>query len=297
MKKVVAFLQGGLGNQCFIYAAARAASLRADAELAFDGSYFLEDNIYRRRFALGYFDYAGQRTADVAKPLRLLRKIRYALLRDRLSRLGNYVCDRRPFMFRPLPNNWRGTLTVDGYFQSERYFQDVADQILADFALKDATWIEQDPLASQIRDTENSVFLHVRSYKEVPGEEDGKCAMRLVQYYRGAIGHIEGLLQSGRVFVFSDDIEWAKANVLEGIEERSRLEFVFNGADSSQLRDFTLMRLCKHGILADSSFSWWAGWLGERESLVQGGNPIRIRVNRRIMNDDFWPERWLAIDR
>ena len=265
MKRVVAYLQGGLGNQCFIYAAARAIALRAGAELALDGSYFREDKIYRRRFALGDFNFVGQRPADVAKPLRLFRKIRYALLRDRLSRLGNYLCDRRPFMFRPLPSNWRGTLTVDGYFQSERYFQDVADQILADFMLKDATWMEHDPIALQIRDTENSVFLHVRSYKEVPGEEDGRCALRLVQYYREAIAHIEGLLQSGRVFVFSDDVEWAKANVLAGIVDRSRLEFVFNGADSSQLRDFTLMRLCKHGILADSSFSWWAGWLGERE--------------------------------
>ena len=89
MKRVVAFLQGGLGNQCFIYAAARAVALRANTELALDGSYFLEDKIYRRRFALDYFDYAGQRTADVVKPLRLFRKIRYALLRDRLLRLGN----------------------------------------------------------------------------------------------------------------------------------------------------------------------------------------------------------------
>lgn len=295
MKKVVAFLQGGLGNQCFIYAAARAAALRADAELALDGSYFLDDKIYRRRFALGDFDYAGQRPTDVIKPLRLLRKIRYALLRDRLSRLGNYVCDRRPFMFRPFPDNWRGTLIVDGYFQSERYFQDVADQILADFALKDATWIEHDPLALRIRATENSVFLHVRSYKEVPGEEDGRCAMRLVQYYRDALARLEGLLQHSKVFVFSDDIEWAKANVLTGISDRSRLEFAFNGAGSSQLRDFTLMRLCKHGILADSSFSWWAGWLGERAWQKKGVRPLRFHVNKHVLNADFWPDRWIAI--
>lgn len=295
MKRVCAYLQGGLGNQCFIYAAARAAAVRADAELTLDGSYFLEDKIYRRRFALGDFNCAGKRPANVAKPLRLFRKMRYALLRDRLSQLGNYVCDRRPFMFRPLPTNWHGTLTVDGYFQSERYFQDVADQILADFTLKDSTWIEHDPLALQIRATESSVFLHVRSYKEVPGEEDGRCAMRLVQYYRDALARLEGLLQSGRVFVFSDDVEWAKANVLAGIVQRSRLEFVFNGTDSSQLRDFTLMRLCKHGILADSSFSWWSGWLGEREWQKKGVRPLRLHVNKQVLNADLWPDRWIAV--
>lgn len=295
MKKVVAFLQGGLGNQCFIYAAARAAALRADAELVLDGSYFLEDKIYRRRFALDNFGCAGQRTSDVAKPVRLFRKMRYVLLRDRLSQFGHYICDRRPFMFRPLPANWCGTLIVDGYFQSERYFQDVADQILADFALKDTTWIGQDPLALQIRSAENSVFLHVRSYKEVPGEEDGRCAMRLVRYYRDALARLKGVLQSGRVFVFSDDIEWAKANVLADISDRSHFEFTFNEVGSSQLRDFTLMRLCKHGILADSSFSWWAGWLGERSWLREGVRPLRYHVNKHVLNADFWPDRWIAI--
>lgn len=296
MKRVCAYLQGGLGNQCFIYAAVRAAALRTGAELVLDGSYFLEDKIYRRKFVLDSFSlHTLPLCASALKTTRLFRRLRYALLRDMVSRLGNYVCDRRPFMFRPLPTNWHGTLTVDGYFQSERYFQDVADQILADFALKDSAWMEHDSLALQIRDTENSVFLHVRSYKEVPGEEDGKCALRLVQYYRDAIAHIEGLVQSGRVFVFSDDIEWAKVNVLSGISDRSRLEFVFNGADSSQLRDFTLMRLCKHGILADSSFSWWAGWLGEREWQQKGVRPLRFHVNKLVLNADFWPDRWIAV--
>ena len=296
MKKVIAFLQGGLGNQCFIYAAARAAALRAGAELALDGSYFLDDKIYKRRFALGDFNFAGEKLPNAAKPIRLFRKIRYVLLRDRVSQVGNYFCDQSPFVFRPLPANWHGALAIDGYFQSEKYFNDVADQILADFELKDSGWIEHDPIASQIRATENSVFLHVRSYKEVPGGEDGHCAMRLQSYYRDALAHLEGVLPSpGRVFVFSDDVEWAKTNVLSGIAEKSRFDFVFNGENSSQLRDFTLMRLCKHGILADSTFSWWAGWLGEREWIKKGAQPIRLHVNKQVLNADLWPDRWIAV--
>ena len=295
MKRVVAFLQGGLGNQCFIYAAARAAALRAGANLALDESYFLEDKIYKRRFALGDFDYAGELLPNVVKPVRLFRRVRYAILRDRFSLLGNYICDRRPYRYCTLPMDWNGTLTIDGYFQSEKYFQDVADQILADFTLKDSKWIEHDSFASQICATENSVFLHVRSYKEVPGGEDGHCAMRLLQYYRDALSRLDGMLQSGRVFVFSDDIEWAKANVLSGIGERSRFEFIFNVENSSQLRDFTLMRLCKHGILADSTFSWWAGWLGEREWMKKGFQPLRLHVNKLVLNADLWPDRWISV--
>ena len=296
MKKVVAFIQGGLGNQCFIYAAARAAALRTGAELVLDGSYLLEDKVYRRTFALEPFHCAAKPPFMSIKPVRLFRKCRYALLRDRVSRLGNYVCDRRPFKYRPLPGDWHGTLTIDGYFQSERYFCDARDPLLEDFRLKDVSWLDTDLLAREIRKTDQPIFLHVRSYKEVPGKENGECALRMIGYYRAAIEYMNTHVPGGKLFVFSDDIEWAKANVLSGVHTISRLPIVFNTPKSSQTRDFSLMRLCRHGIVADSSFSWWAGWLGEQECLARRESPIRIRVNRRVLNDDFWPERWISID-
>lgn len=296
MRQVITYLQGGLGNQCFIYAAARAAALRARAELELDGSYFLDDKIYRRKFALDAFSLRTPRLCVSAlKAIRLFRRLRYALLRDRVSRFGNYVCDKRPFKFRPLPDSWHGVLTLDGYFQSEKYFYEQREQILKDFTLKDVSWLESDRLAQEIAKTEHSIFLHVRSYKEVPGKENGECAMQLIDYYREAIAYINTHIPSGRLFVFSDDIEWARHNVLSSAQEISRLPVVFNDSDSSQLRDFTLMRMCRHGIVADSSFSWWAGWLGDQERLQRGESAIRIHVNRMVLNEDFWPERWIPI--
>ena len=296
MKRVVAYLQGGLGNQCFIYAVARAAALRAGAELVLDGSYFLDDKIYRRKFALDAFSLRTPRLrASTLKAKRIFRRLRYVLLRDRVSRLGNYVCDRRPFKFRPLPNSWHGALTIDGYFQSEKYFYDQREQILKDFRLRDDSWLDSDRLAQEIAKTEHSIFLHVRSYKEVPGKENGECALQLIDYYRDAIAYVNAHVPFGRLFVFSDDIEWARRHVLSGAQQTSRLPITFNDAASSQLRDFTLMRMCRHGIVADSSFSWWAGWLGEQERLMRGDSAIRVHVNRMVLNEDFWPERWISI--
>lgn len=296
MAKIVAMMQGGLGNQCFIYAAARALSIRTGAELLFDGSYFLDDKVYRRSFALEPFKCSIGEIVERTKPVRLFRRIRYALLRDRMKRIGNYCCDMRPFKYSPLPDEWRGTLLLDGYWQSEKYFHDVRGQILADFTLRDEAWLKEDVVANQIAAVENSVFLHVRSYKEVPGKEGGECALRMVDYYLNALERLMGEIGGGTVFVFSDDIEWAKAQFLKSWRERfSRFDFKVVDGKSSQLRDFSLMRICRHGIVADSSFSWWAGWLGEQDWLDKGEKPIRIRVNRRVMNDDFWPERWLMV--
>jgi hypothetical protein len=117
--------------------------------------------------------------------------------------------------------------------------------------------------------------------------ENGSRALKNIVYYRNALDYMKGMLGSGTVFVFSDDIEWAKGNV---IKEIPHFRFVYSLPGASQLRDFILMRLCRHSIAANSSYSWWATWLGEKE---HGG--IRIRLGKRVLNDDFWPERWIPI--
>lgn len=288
MNSVVAYLQGGLGNQAFIYAAARALSLRTGASLLLDGGYFLDDKTYHRAFSLAPFG-MELTSASPSFSTRLLRRFRYALLRDHVSHVGNYCCDKRPFRWRPLPGNWQGTLTLDGYFQSEKYFFDARKQIFVDFTLQDASWLESDSLAQKIRSSANSIFMHVRTYKDIPGKEDGSRALKNIQYYYNALTYLKGMLGRASVFVFSDEIEWARANV---VKEIPGFKFIYADAHSTQIRDFMLMRLCQHGITANSSYSWWASWLGEQE---HGG--IRIRLDKRVMNDDFWPERWIPISR
>lgn len=295
----MAYLQGGLGNQCFIYATARALALKTSAELVLDGGYFLADKIYRRTYALDVFKLQSsvlKLPSPTAKLQIHLRRIRYALLRNRVSRLGNYCCDRRPFKFRPLPDKWRGILTLDGYWQSEKYFYDARSTLLEDFSLSDGKWLEKDAVARKINLTATSVFLHVRSYKEVPGCEDGRLAIQMADYYRNALEKLGHMLGGGSVFVFSDDIEWAKARfVANWARTFPEFEFVAIDGESSQLRDFSLMRLCRHGILSDSSFSWWAAWLGEQQHAVPGMDSIHIYPASECLNFDFWPERWKGV--
>lgn len=311
-KNVVAYLQGGLGNQCFIYAIARAVALRGEHALSLSLDYLADDRVYKRKLALEQFECRYEMRSLSLKIFRVVRALRYKLLRDwrnggekKCARIGNYCWDARPYRFRSLPMEWRGTLTLDGYWQSEKYFYDVREQLLRDFQLTEVGWLTGDGIAQQIRSAENSVFLHVRSYKEVPGKEDGQCAQQMSDYYRRAVSYIVEHVASPSFFVFSDDICFAR-ELLSSLFEALGVQLPIYveplvclpesaALPSNQIRDFTLMRLCKHGIIADSSFSWWAGWLGEQERIMKGENPIRIRVNRRVMNDDFWPERWVVI--
>ncbi len=303
-KNIVACLQGGLGNQCFIYATARALALRAECSLELNTDYLAEDAVYHREYALGSFHCTGELLEPNAKVSRVVRRVCSALLRKRVTRLGNWCCDKRPYSYRPLPLEWQGRLTLDGYWQSERYFYDVRTELVRDFCLRNDSWIAHDDIADLILKTENSVFLHVRSYKEVPGNAACSGVRAMVDYYRKAIAYFAEHIVRPRFFVFSDDIPLARellTAIFSGYIHDSApppviyVEPTRQEGVSGQIRDFTLMRMCKHGVVADSSFSWWAGWLGEQERLNKQETPIRIHIDRTVLNDDFWPERWVAI--
>lgn len=296
MKTVYSYLQGGLGNQCFIYAAARALALRTGVGLCFNTDLFWEDRVYQRRLALNSFNCDLSFAPVRPKAVRVCEALRSRLALKFGCSAGNYLCEKRSFRYCPLPLEWNGRLVLDGYWQSEKYFYDCKNQLVRDFRLKDDTWLRTDALAQRIQKSKNPIFLHVRSYKEVPGKSDGRCALQMTTYYRNALQYMAANVARGEVFVFSDDLVWARRHILTNEMTRGMpFEFVYDDGTSSQLRDFMLMRLCRHGIVADSSFSWWAGWLGEQEHLTRGESVLRLHIGRRVMNDDFWPERWVAI--
>lgn len=214
MKTVCAYLHDGLGNQCFIYAAAKALALRANADLQLNVD-CLQNDVFGRKFALGPF-------AGIPVPMptssEIVRKMAFArtILATRFG-VGTKTCpcEPEPARYCPFPTEWHGRLVLRlGYWQSERYFEDFRDEILRDFRLKDDAWLKSDALARRIEATENSIFLHVRTYREVPGNEDGRGAFRMRDYYRNALAFLAARLTSATVFVFSDDVDWARRNVL-----------------------------------------------------------------------------------
>lgn len=290
--KLVALLRGGLGNQLFIYAAARALALECDAELVFDTRTFLLDKVYRRSLALDAF----------ACDLRLRRCPSYVYakiwsqIRRRMPSLleaCGWQIEKPPFTYKKIDTDWSGIKVLDGLWQSERYFYRHRHQIVNDLKLKDESWIGDDGTAVEIMSEKHATFLHVRSYTDIPGKQDYSAALP-ARYYANALSRLKALCPGARkIFLFSDDLKWAVERIVP-LASANDFEIVPVGLHekSSQLRDFSLMRLCKHGIVANSSFSWWAGWLGEREWLRNGEIPIRIHADIRGMNDNYWPARW-----
>jgi hypothetical protein len=266
-------LTGGLGNQMFQYAAGRALADRLGADL------LLDTRAFESPLALK----AYTRRSYALSPFRL--RARVATSAD-LKNWPVWVVEigMRLRFVRPLFRRWHfeSGITYDpglralhdpvclvGYWQSERYFTDVADRIRADFALTQPMSGENARLLELAR-TERSVGLHVRRGDFVSlndaAQVHGLCS---IDYYRRAIDHVRERCAECRFLVFSDDPQWARAE----LPLDPSAVFV-TGNEQQPEQDLALMRACKHHIIANSSFSWWAGWLGySAEQIVIAPTP------------------------
>jgi hypothetical protein len=292
---VIARIKGGLGNQLFCYAAARRLALVRDAQLAIDHtSGFVRDHKYRRQYALGHFRIPC-RLATAWERLEPLEHIRRGIAR-RLSR-------RRPFPERSyVEDEWhgfderllrlvpRGTVRLDGYWQSERFFADVAATLRQDLAIIPPTDERNRAMAAAIR-SGPAVAVHVRWFQpNLPGVaiDDSR------DYYTRAVRHLETTVPGCRYYLFSDDPTAARTLVpLPG--ERVTL-VSHNDLEDLAYADLWLMSLCNHCITANSTFSWWGAWLGERPGQVVVTPGIVINSSPgRWGSPDMIPERWIRL--
>lgn len=169
---------------------------------------------------------------------------------------------------------------LDGYWQNERYFADIRDTLLKELHFnvsKDAV-----ALLKEIQSC-NAVSIHVRrgDYLKDSRRCEDICAL---EYYRRAMNFVEEKVMVDQYYIFSDDIEWCK----EQFKNDSRYVFIDPRSEKEASTDMKLMSSCKHNIIANSSFSWWAAWLNE--------NPQKIVVAPSIWvkgrDLDIWCDGW-----
>jgi hypothetical protein len=292
---VIVRLLGGLGNQMFQYAAGRALADRLGAELLLDTrslDHALARNPYTRRaYALEPFN-----------------------VRARLATAADLECwpvwvveiGLRLRFVRPLFRRWRfesgiaydasvlalrEPVCLIGYWQSERYFVEIAGGIRADFTLRQPLADANAELLELAR-SGLSVGLHVRRGDFVnlndAAQVHGLCS---IDYYRRAIGLVRARSPECHFLVFSDDPQWARAELPLG----PTAIFVTGNAETPE-QDLALMRACKHHIIANSSFSWWAGWLGySPEQIVIA--PAPWYASPKLDARDLAVARWQYISR
>jgi hypothetical protein len=291
---IITQIIGGLGNQMFQYAAGRALSLKNDARLVLDiagfENYELHQGFELQRVFSHPFEIASR--ADIR---RVLGWQSPASIRRIVSRRPFASLFRKRFVVEPHFNYWPGinNLTNDcylsGYWQSEKYFSEVASQIRADFVFRLPMGNQNAELARQIIQV-NAVSLHVRrgDYAINPktAATHGLCSL---DYYRESIRYVAERVVQPHFFIFSDDIAWVERNLKIDFPHT----YVQHNRGAESYNDMRLMSLCRHHIIANSSFSWWGAWLTSSfEKIVIA--PRKWFASQTDVQDLF-PDGWVTL--
>ncbi len=295
MKLVVPRIIGGLGNQLFIYAAARRLAIMSGAELALDDvSGFASDFAYKRHFQLNHFNIPCRKATSVERlePLsRWRRYLKRAVNRHRPFERRNYIRQECVgFDPRLLSIKSRGTVYLEGYWQSENYFKDAESVIRQELRIIPPNDEVNQEMAVRIRDC-RAVALHVR-YFDAPQERGVNNAPG--EYYERAIEKMETLEPAVHYFVFSDQPDVARTLVPL---PAGRITLVsHNQGDENAYADLWLMSQCQHFIIANSTFSWWGAWLARNPGKRVIAPGFEVSGGKMSWGfDGLLPDDWIKI--
>ncbi len=274
-------MTGGLGNQMFIYAMYLDMHKRFGDNVKIDITNLLHYHVHygyelRKIFHIPPCEF---HTSRIVKKLLECTIFRIILERHQHGSMDAYRNPLRwPFIY------------YKGFYQNERYFKDVEQEVRKAFTFDESMFNERSQLCLEhLRRNPKSVSIHVRrgDYTEP------KHWLKLGQYasttyFLNAIERMSKLLPGAQYYVFSDDLQWVRDNL--PLENAIYVDWN-TGEDSWQ--DMMLMSNCRHNIISNSTFSWWGAWLNN--------NPDKIvmvpkRWNSSQMSTDLAPASWIPIE-
>jgi len=179
-------------------------------------------------------------------------------------------------LFETCPHN----VDIFGYFQTEKYFKHIRDELLKDFEFRDEILEPCKEMMSQF-DTA-PISLHIRRTDYIT--DPNHTALGL-DYYEDALKQFG----DNEVLVFSDDPEWCNQQELFS-EDR----FLIAEGNTNYV-DLCLMTLCSGHIIANSSFSWWGAWLSNSKKVVAPSGWFKGSDNEHLDTKDIIPETWTVI--
>ena len=295
---IIVKLTGGLGNQMFQYAAGRALALKHKTPLKLDLSWYntpFEEGITPREYELGIFNIEENiansdeirelTSSKLSMPLKTL----YYIIKKPYPKSEQHIMEKG-YCFNKELIGLGDNVYLEGYWQSEKYFEHVKDIIKSDFIFKIPLNNTVMELKNKIS-SEESVSLHVRRgdfvKDKVVNQIHGICSP---EYYSNCITYIKERINNPIFYIFSDDITWVKENL--AIEN----EKIYIDENISKLghEQMFLMSNCKHNITANSSFSWWGAWLNNNQNKMVLCPDEWIKSEKH-RNNDIVSDSWIKM--
>ena len=287
--KIYLILQGRIGNQLFQYALARKIQKEKgnNSKIVIDDSRVLklgwENSL--KHYNLPNVEYCHKDIAkkNIFSPKIILREV-YKLLskkmdymekyqfeksfNKRLNKHGAFICENGYLDYNI---NYNKSNFLEGYFQSEKYFADIKDDIKSLFAGSQFSDLEKYPNLKKIR-SRNSVCISIKIEHNVGSSLYSVCD---VNYWKKAINYIIKNVDDPLFFICSDNVDY----VLNNLIDASQYDCIIQDKNFPVHVSLAAMSECKHFIIGNTTFGWWAQYLSN--------NPEKIVVA---------PSKWMLVD-
>lgn len=291
---IIIKITGGLGNQLFQYSFGKYLSLKFNTELKFDVKTVFNSKNFTNRL-IGITDFNVEITLASDNEVKSCKNFN----RGYLARIERKLNQKFPLINRnyiveyptmKIINELKQNTNYyfDGYWQSYKYLSSIKIILQNEITLKHT--YPNKIFIDWLKKIENSqsISIHIRrgDYISIKKnfEHYGICSKK---YYENAIHYISSNCTNPIFYIFSDDLKWSKENFIGR-------QFIFiTGNQPSE--DMYLMSKCKHNIIANSTFSWWAAWLNQNiEKIVIAPKTwFKESINESTIN--LIPKAWIRI--
>jgi len=309
--KLIIRLSNEMGNQMFMYASAYSISKELNRSLYIDDetAFLSKKNV--SKFGLNSLSITSPTAPETLKFKSLSGYFKRKLLiktdflrfkkkfyiekkdRNKKTNYSNYYKNLR------FDNN----LFLEGHFESEKYFQNYADEIKNEFKLKNQDILKKNPYFNEIN-KQNSVSICLRQNRYIEGrgqntfqnkQKSWKFTLEQINYINKSVDYIKSKVSNPSFFLWSNDFSNIDKNKFNFNYEE--IKFYDNeSALDKRILSLFLLAQCKHFIVTASTFNWWGAWLSERN------DKIILRPSDKFFNDfylnnqDFWPIDWGIIN-
>ncbi|WP_428658815.1 alpha-1,2-fucosyltransferase [Runella sp.] len=286
---IIVKLSGGLGNQLFQYALGRHLAIINQTKLKLDTSLLAQTSDWTsRNFALSAFTIQAEQATK--EEIQTLAGSPHHFLQRMGRKLGikpaRYFKEPYFHFYSPVLSI-KSSHYLDGYWQSEKYFKAISSLIRQEFSLKLPLSSHSQRFKEKVAGC-SSVSIHIRRGDYAKTSKANRYLKPLeMDYYQRAIKHITHQVPNPHFFIFSDDIEWVKDQLI------APFPMHFSEGNSAH-EDLWLMAHCRHHIIANSTFSWWGAWLNPRPDKIVIA-PQKWFSTERFNTQNLLPEAWIGL--
>lgn len=279
---IITNIVGGLGNQMFQYAIGRYLAKKNNTILKLDTESF--DNYKIHSYSLNKLNII-ENISDKSENKKFKDRKYFNLI----NKSNKKHIKEKYFHFNPQILNLPDNVYLEGYWQSEKYFNSIKNILQREFSPICRIQGQNNVILDKIQSC-NAVSLHVRRGDYTNPENEAIHGLCGINYYSRAMDYIVKRVETPIFFVFSDDVKWVKQNLSI---PHATFFITWNDKNESYW-DMFLMRQCKHNIIANSSFSWWAAWLNNNSDKIVIA-PQKW-FNSLVYNDsDLIPKSWVRL--